>query len=267
MVRAVHDIIHNTLLPLHTMSDKAPGRIIYIGSIPYDQTEEQIMDIAKSIGPVVNLEMMFDKETGRSKGYAFVEYSDVETAASAVRNLNNYSIGNRQLRCDFSRENTISSAGANSTMKGKTEDTLPPLPAGTQLQPGQKYSDAISNVVNGLDKARVEQIVIDAKKMAQRNPVLLENLLAQCPQLSYAIVEALLQTKTVDEQAIAPILLNQPVPEPAQEPTEELSSDQLALIKQVIALSDAELSALPEDQRVQILQLKENYNNGVYGSL
>lgn len=35
---------------------------------------DDVSDIAKSIGPVVKLEMMFDKDTGRSKGYAFVEY-------------------------------------------------------------------------------------------------------------------------------------------------------------------------------------------------
>lgn len=79
------------------MAERPPSKVIYIGSIPFDQTEEQIMgmfceifttfllesncllidgvsDIAKSIGPVVKLEMMFDKDTGRSKGYAFVEY-------------------------------------------------------------------------------------------------------------------------------------------------------------------------------------------------
>lgn len=42
----------------------------------FDELELTIInkDIAKSIGPVVNLKMMFDKETGKSKGFAFVEY-------------------------------------------------------------------------------------------------------------------------------------------------------------------------------------------------
>lgn len=225
--------------------------------------------------------MMFDKETGRSKGYAFVEYPDVETASSAVRNLNNYSIGNRQLKCDFSREGTMSSAGG--ATKGKAEDSLPPLPLGSSLQPGETYAQAISRVINSLDQSRVQQIVTDVTKMSLRNPVLMENLLAQCPQLSYAIVEAILQTKKVDPSAIQNILLNQPTQEdhqPTQEPQpqhqdhqpqeaqeEQLNAEQLELIKQVVEIPDEDVAALPEDQRASILQIKENYKNGVYGNL
>jgi cleavage stimulation factor subunit 2 len=222
--------------------------------------------------------MMFDKETGKSKGYAFVEYPDVETASSAVRNLNNYSIGNRQLKCDFSRENTLSSAGENS-LRGKNEDTLPPLPPGASLQPGQSYTDAITVAVSSLDKTRVEQIVTDVKKMASRNPVLMENLLAQCPQLSYAIVAALVQAGKTDTNVISQVFLNSNPEQPLQqqhhqqqqqEPQqvqEKLSTEQIALIKEVLAIPDDEVHGLPEEQKVMILQIKEDYKNGVYGTV
>ncbi|ODV75468.1 Rna15p CYBJADRAFT_166197 [Cyberlindnera jadinii NRRL Y-1542] len=215
--------------------------------------------------------MMFDKDTGRSKGYAFVEYMDVETASSAVRNLNNYAIGNRQLKCDYSRENTLGNSGA----KNKLEDSLPPLPSGATLQPGQSYTDAISMVINSLDKSRVEQIVKDAKAMSIRNPVLMENLLSQCPQLSYAIVEALFQTQKVDPNTVASILLNNATSQQessaqpqqgaqqseAGEEEEELSTEQRELIKQVLEIPDEDLNALPEEQRESILQIKETYKN------
>lgn len=90
--------------------DQGPGRVIYVGSIPYDQTEEQILDIFRSVGPVVNFRLVFDKDSGKSKGFGFVEYHDAETAASAVRNLNNYQIGSRYLKVDFSHETTITPA-------------------------------------------------------------------------------------------------------------------------------------------------------------
>lgn len=89
------------------MADTGPGRVIYVGSIPYDQTEEQILDIFRSVGPVVNFRLVFDKDSGKSKGFGFVEYHDAETAASAVRNLNNYQIGSRNLKVDFSHETSI----------------------------------------------------------------------------------------------------------------------------------------------------------------
>lgn len=43
---------------------------------------------------------MFDRETGKPKGYGFCEYKDQETALSAMRNLNGYEIGGRSLRVD-----------------------------------------------------------------------------------------------------------------------------------------------------------------------
>jgi cleavage stimulation factor subunit 2 len=84
------------------------GKVVYVGSIPYDQTEEQILDIFRSVGPVANFKLVFDKDTGKSKGFGFVEYHDKETAASAVRNLNNFPIGSRNLRVDFSHEASLS---------------------------------------------------------------------------------------------------------------------------------------------------------------
>lgn len=91
------------------MTEVRPGRVVYVGSIPYDQTEEQVLDIFRSVGPVANFKLVFDKDTGKSKGFGFVEYHDVETAASAVRNLNNFQTGSRSIRVDFSHETSISS--------------------------------------------------------------------------------------------------------------------------------------------------------------
>ena len=43
---------------------------------------------------------MYDRESGKPKGYGFCEYKDQETALSAMRNLNSYEIGGRPLRVD-----------------------------------------------------------------------------------------------------------------------------------------------------------------------
>jgi cleavage stimulation factor subunit 2 len=53
------------------------------------------------VGPVVSFRLVFEKETGKPKGFGFCTFADSETAASAVRNLNGRDIGGRQLRVDF----------------------------------------------------------------------------------------------------------------------------------------------------------------------
>ncbi|XP_062197515.1 cleavage stimulating factor 64-like isoform X2 [Phragmites australis] len=72
-----------------------------VGNIPYDATEEQLVQICEEVGPVVSFRLVIDKETGKPKGYGFCEYKDEETALSARRNLQGYEINGRQLRVDF----------------------------------------------------------------------------------------------------------------------------------------------------------------------
>ena len=49
---------------------------------------------------LVSFKLVYDRETGKPKGYGFCEYKDQETALSAMRNLNGYEIAGRTLRVD-----------------------------------------------------------------------------------------------------------------------------------------------------------------------
>ncbi|KAG8491053.1 hypothetical protein CXB51_014196 [Gossypium anomalum] len=75
--------------------------LVSVGNIPYDATEEQLIEICREVGPVVSFRLVIDRETGKPKGYGFCEYKNEETALSARRNLQGYEINGRQLRVDF----------------------------------------------------------------------------------------------------------------------------------------------------------------------
>ncbi|CAK8565020.1 unnamed protein product [Lathyrus sativus] len=82
-------------------SSQAQHRCVFVGNIPYDATEEQLIEICQEVGPVISFRLVIDRETGKPKGYGFCEYKDEETALSARRNLQGYDINGRQLRVDF----------------------------------------------------------------------------------------------------------------------------------------------------------------------
>lgn len=64
-------------------------------------SEEQLTDVFREVGKVVGFRLVNDRETGKFKGYGFCEFEDPETAASAVRNLNEVEVGGRPLRISF----------------------------------------------------------------------------------------------------------------------------------------------------------------------
>eukprot|EP00118_Oscarella_pearsei_P013907 m.115557 g.115557 ORF g.115557 m.115557 type:complete len:92 (+) comp37545_c0_seq12:48-323(+) len=71
-----------------------------VGNIPYDATEEKLKEIFSAAGPVVSFRLVYDRDSGKPKGYGFCEYDDPETAASAIRDINGYPLNGRTLRVD-----------------------------------------------------------------------------------------------------------------------------------------------------------------------
>lgn len=73
---------------------------IYAGGIPYELTEGDIICVFSQYGEVVNINLVRDKKTGKSKGFAFVCYEDQRSSVLAVDNLNGGKIKGRQIRVD-----------------------------------------------------------------------------------------------------------------------------------------------------------------------
>jgi cold-inducible RNA-binding protein len=64
------------------------GKKLYVGSIPFSATEESLRDLFSSIGEVESVSIITDRDTGRSKGFGFVEMSSAEDAQKAIEQLN-----------------------------------------------------------------------------------------------------------------------------------------------------------------------------------
>jgi RNA recognition motif-containing protein len=71
---------------------------IYIGNISYGMTPEEIKAVFTPFGNVVSVKIIADKQTGRSKGYAFVEMENDEEAQKAIKALNETDVNGRNVK-------------------------------------------------------------------------------------------------------------------------------------------------------------------------
>ncbi|KFX94998.1 hypothetical protein V490_04050 [Pseudogymnoascus sp. VKM F-3557] len=224
------------------MSTKPPSKSVFVGNIPYGLTEEQIIDIFSSAGKVVNFRLVYDRETGRPKGFGFAEYPDSDSAASAVRNLNDYEIMNRKLRVDFSNDGAEDETSAPTGYQHPPlplngvpipppgmappngSSTLPPLPQGIDLPPGLTCPDSISRTLNTLPPSQLLDVLSQMKSLVTTDQGKAIELLRQAPQLSYAIFQALLLMGLVSTDSLASVVDAAGAPPqggaaPAQAPT------------------------------------------------
>ena len=64
------------------------GRKLYVGNLPYSATDQHLADLFSQVGTVDSSRVITDRDTGRSKGFGFVEMSSDNEAADAINKFN-----------------------------------------------------------------------------------------------------------------------------------------------------------------------------------
>ena len=75
---------------------------IYVGNLPYTATEEDVTDLFAAYGPVERVKIITDRETGRSKGFAFVTLGDQSQLNASIEALDGQDFQGRALRVNAS---------------------------------------------------------------------------------------------------------------------------------------------------------------------
>ena len=70
---------------------------LYVGRLPYSTTEQDLADLFGQLGEVVSATVIMDRETGRSKGFGFIEMSNDQDAQNAISQLNNSTLEGRTI--------------------------------------------------------------------------------------------------------------------------------------------------------------------------
>src|ERR1700692_3313654 len=81
---------------------------LYVGGLPYQTNENDLISLFEQVGAVSTATVITDRETGRSKGFGFVDMSNTEEGQRAIEQLNGTLLGNRTITVNEARERQAS---------------------------------------------------------------------------------------------------------------------------------------------------------------
>ena len=91
---------------------------IYVGNLPYSVTDATLESNFAEFGGVSSAKVMMDRETGRSKGFGFVEMASAEVAEAAIKGLNGVSVDGRAITVNLARPREAGGGGGRYAAEG-----------------------------------------------------------------------------------------------------------------------------------------------------
>lgn len=80
------------------------GKRLYVGNLPFSVTEDELRELFGQHGAVVGVDLITERETGRLRGFGFVEMEEADAADAAVESLDGSDLGGRNLKVNEAQE-------------------------------------------------------------------------------------------------------------------------------------------------------------------
>lgn len=233
------------------------ARSVFVSNISFDASEHAIREVLSRVGKVNNLSLQYDRETGKPRGFGFVEYSDPQTAQAAVRNLDGHDFHGRSMRVKMKddphqarekRENRekgghnnhnnnnnhnnkmnmrhsdsrsmqgMSRQGDNSSVVGSRVAQNPMNP----IHQARDSKETITNLVTQLSREQRLEVLTEMKKLVVTNPTVARTLLNENPFLGETLLQIQLSFNLVKPADLAALMVQQQQrnlpPQPPQPP-------------------------------------------------
>lgn len=197
------------------------GCSIFVGNIDFEVPEERIVEELGAVGKVVSFRMVYDKTTGKSRGFGFCEYESPLIVEKALQNLK-ISFNGRPVKINY----------AENDMPAKARE-----PETQVLE-----IDNLVNVLDNMDRDNLKEVLLYLKKLALDQPSYLRDLLSKNPSLVYAIVHSMLKLKLVDQNVIDELLRE----------SFNLNKQKMQVLERVCSLSEDDLCLFPDDVKNKI---------------
>jgi len=95
------------------------GKNIYVGNVSYSTTQERLQELFEAYGEVASVNVITDRETGRPRGFAFVEMATDEAASAAIAALDDQEVDGRTLTVNEAKPREPRSGGRGGKRRGR----------------------------------------------------------------------------------------------------------------------------------------------------
>ncbi|CAB9525291.1 stimulation factor subunit 2 tau variant [Seminavis robusta] len=164
---------------------------IFVGNLAFHTTEDQLHQAFSEIGRVIKVRLVTDSDTGKPRGFAFVEFEDPQAALSAIRNMNDYELNGRRLRVNFSNSSHLEALAGKLGMD-LSQQTAQRNQSNRNNDNQQQSSGAgtqqVSDALKGMSKGEMYDVVAKLKEIADRDQDEARRIIAGHPQLPEAIL-------------------------------------------------------------------------------
>lgn len=163
---------------------------IFVGNLAFNTTEEQLHQAFSEIGRIIKVRLVTDMETGKPRGFAFVEFEDPQAALSAIRNMNDYELNGRRVRVNFSNSSHLEALAGKLGMdlSQQTQQRGQSSTATSASAPSSAGTNAVSDALKAMSKGEMYDVVAKFKEVADRDPDEARRILSGHPQLPEAIL-------------------------------------------------------------------------------
>ena len=94
------------------------GSKVFVGNLDYNTRREEVQNLFAQVGEIRDVFLPTDRETGRPRGFAFVEFANDEDAAKAIEKFNGYQLGGRALRVNAAEDRPRGAGGGGGGGRG-----------------------------------------------------------------------------------------------------------------------------------------------------
>jgi cleavage stimulation factor subunit 2 len=225
---------------------------IFVGNLAFSTTEEQLLQSFSEIGRVIKVRLVTDMETGKPRGFAFIEFEDPQAALSAIRNMNDYELNGRRIRVNFSNSSHLEALAGKLGMD-LSQQTQRPSSSSSTNQAGAGTS-ALADALKGMAKGEMYDVVAKFKEIADRDPDEARRLLSGHPQLPEAMLFLMskldMVRTSIPTDGGAPLLPTPPVlPAPPATSDPRARADPRARLDPRAAAAAATATGGPSDPR------------------